>query len=933
MSTGPSERWLRIEAILERLFEIEGTSRERELIELTAGDEDLREEIRRLLAADADRSAEFDRFLDEGAAPLAEAALGDREDTVENVLPSGGRIGLYVLERILGSGGMSIVYLARRQDGAFRQDVAVKVLRHPGRHPDLVRRFRIERQILAHLRHPNIARVIDGGVADGGWPYLVMDYVEGEPITEYCARTGASLERRLDLFDAVCAAVHHAHQRLVVHRDLKPSNILVTPEGEVKLLDFGIAKLLDAGDAGFDHTVPLTETGLRLFTPDYAAPEQLKGDPITTATDVYALGVLLYEILAGERPYRLQGRRPSEIERIVCIEDPAPPSTTAVRTGAERATDTTWVDSHARQWRSHLRGDLDTICLKALRKEPELRYASAQDLAADLQRHREGLPVKARPATAGYRFGKFVRRNLLAVGASCAVVVVSLSFATYATLQGGRTEMARAVAEVEAQKATAVTDFLLDLFRASDPSLDRGDTLSVRELLERGYERVDAMKDQPLVQAEVLAVMGRAYRGAGRYDRAEQALRRALAVHEEGGIPDRDAYVHTLGVLGSTLARLERFDEALPLQRRVIEEWTARRGERDPRTAQALGALGETHYDLGEYDTAESLYTRALAVFGELGHSRPKDVIALRGNLATVYASRGDFRRAFAMTESLLVQRKQLLGDDHLEVAVDLHNLAAYSRRLGDAPRAERLYRESLAIRRQQLPDDHPSLALSLDNLAIAIGVQGRLQEAEPLFHEALEIRRRRFGDMHRLVASSYSNLSTLMTRMGEHERSLDYSAQAVEILRRVVSSPNASLAGSLRNYGASLVEVGRLDDARRVSEESLAEYVALTGANSTYAAAVRGQLAAIALEQGDAQEAEQLRRRALVDLRAAFGERHPDVATNWHGLGEALQARGLTAEADSAFSRALDVRNGLYGEGHPDTHRSAEALRSLRTR
>ena len=646
MSNGPSERWLRIDAILERLFELDGEAREAELFALTADDEGLRDEVRRLLAADADRSAEFDRFLEEGAAPLAEAVLGEREDTVENVLPAGGRIGPYVLDRTLGSGGMSIVYLARRRDGAFRQDVAVKVLRHPGRHPDLVRRFRIERQILAHLRHPNIARIIDGGVADGGWPYLVMEYVDGEPITEYCASTNASLERRLALFDAVCAAVHHAHQRLVVHRDLKPSNILVTPDGQVKLLDFGIAKLLDAGDQGFDYTVPLTETGLRLFTPDYAAPEQVKGDPITTATDVYALGVLLYELLAGERPYRLQGRRPSDIERIVCEEDPAPPSTTAVRTGADLSTGTTLVDQRAKRQRSHLRGDLDTICLKALRKEPEQRYASAQDLAADLQRHREGLPVSARPATAGYRFGKFVRRNLLPVGTASVVVVVSLAFATYATVQGGKTERARAVAELEAQKATAVTDFLLDLFRASDPTQDRGDTLSVRELLERGYERVDTMADQPLVQAEVLTVMGRAYRETGRYDRAEDALHRALAIHEDLGIPDRETYVGNLGLLGRTLSRLERFDDALPLQRRVVDEWTALAGAEDPRTAQALGALGETHYDIGEYDTAESLYTRALEVLVTHRASREADVVALRA--ATSVARTRSPRRSWS---------------------------------------------------------------------------------------------------------------------------------------------------------------------------------------------------------------------------------------------------------------------------------------------
>jgi serine/threonine-protein kinase len=822
-----------------------------------------------------------------------------------------------------------VVHLGHRTEGDFRQQVAVKVLRHPGRHPDLVRRFRMERQILADLQHPYIARILDGGVAEGGWPYLAMEYVEGEPITNYCARTGASLETRLELFRAVCEAVHHAHQRLVVHRDLKPSNILVTADGKVKLLDFGIAKLLDDDDV----LATMTATGARLFTPDYAAPEQIRGNPITTSTDVYALGVLLYELLAGERPYRLGGRSLGEIERLVCDEDPVPPATAATRPVDDGDTsDRGPADPAARRFRHRLRGDLDTICLKALRKEPSQRYASAHEFAVDLERYTEGLPVKARPATRAYRFERFVRRNRIAAAGTTALVLLSLLFAGYSTVQESRMARARAESQLEAERANEITDLLLGMFEAADPQRDRADTLSVTELLERGVERAAGLDAQPRVQAEIWSVMGRAYRGLGDYERSAELLRRSVERHEDLGIPDRESYVGSLERLGRTLALQRRHDEALQLQGRVLDARREMLGDDHPHTAIALARLAQTHLEAQHYDRAESLSTIALERLRRRPPENPEQVLDAESNLAVLHAQRGDFATAAAIAESVLVHRRALLGDDHVRVARDLHNLAGYTRRLADYDRAERLFRQALAIRRAQLPPTHPWLASTLHNLAIVVDELERHDEAEELYLEALDVRRRAFGDAHPRVASSYANLGVSMSRRGDHDRAIEYLEQGVETLRRAVEPPDASLASALRNLAATYYLAGRLDEARLAADEALEQTTALVGERSTRVGYVQNVRAAIALADGDADEAERLRREAGRIFTEALGEDHPRVAAALHGLGAALAAQDRTTEADSAFARAVRIRRAALGDEHRLTRQSIEALEELRS-
>ncbi len=487
------ERWEEIGNLYEQMLKCPPAQRAAFLDGACASDPALRREVESMVAT---HEADPD-FLERPASLL----LGPLQtiQTSGELPDEKTYLGPYRLVRPLGRGGMGEVFLAVRELATVRQTVALKVLRPGLEQSDLVRRFAAEQQILAQLAHPGIARLLDAGHTADGRPYLAMEYVDGEPITAYCDRHQLTVEQRLRLFVQVCEAVQFAHQHLVIHRDLKPSNILVAlpasarpEEGQVKLLDFGIAKMLDPDPR--DTSVLLTRTGQRLLTPAYASPEQLDGAPIATTSDVYSLGVLLYELLAGQRPYALEGKTESEVARLLAEAAPMLPSMVVAQTTANRETAPAAgpVDvgrarrSSPERLQRRLRGDLDTMVMMALRKEPERRYRSAEALAEDIERHLGGLPVRARADTLGYRARKFVRRNRWTVAAATAFVILLAGFAGAMALQQAETARQRDRAERELAKSESVTGFLTALFEANRPSEARGDTITARELLDRG---------------------------------------------------------------------------------------------------------------------------------------------------------------------------------------------------------------------------------------------------------------------------------------------------------------------------------------------------------------------------------------------------------------------------------------------------------------
>jgi eukaryotic-like serine/threonine-protein kinase len=577
MEQPSAERWRQVDALLDRVLDLPRDSRATFLDSSRTADPAVRAEVLRLLAAQ--HGAE--RFLARPAGEFALSMLASGAEVVDrDELPSPSRIGPYRVLREVGRGGMGRVFLAERDDPELRQRVALKVLRGGLASSHLVRRFLDERQILASLDHQNIARLLDGGITEDRLPWFAMEYVDGIPIDRYCAENRLDLSARLQLFLPVCDAVQYAHRNLVVHRDLKPSNILVTADGRVKLVDFGIAKLLapEAGAEGGE----LTHAGARPMTPGYASPEQLRGEPVSTASDVYAAGVLLYMLLAEQHPHLVPGRPAHEVARAILEEVPRPPSAVSA-TGLRR----------------RLRGDLDTIVLTGMRKEAERRYATVEQLAADIRRHLGGLPVTARPDTWGYRTGKFVRRHRTGVAGAVAFGVLLVGYGFTVTVHAERIGR-------EAAKTEQVRDFLVSLFTEADPGVTQGREPTASELVDEGARRVKTeLADQPEIQAEMMATLGQVYLALGRYREASEQLTAALTI-QRGivAVPD-EVEARTAQLLASALHFLGRLHEAEAIVREVVHIRRALHGESDHRVGRVLNDLGDLLHTKGELREAE----------------------------------------------------------------------------------------------------------------------------------------------------------------------------------------------------------------------------------------------------------------------------------------------------------------------------------------
>lgn len=691
------EQWARVEAIFHMALERPAEER-RGYVEGACDDPGLRAEVMSLLEEASSGDGWIDELLDRAS------ALADTFDTGAEPSSLAGRcLGAYRLEREIGRGGTSLVYLARRSDGAFDRSVAVKVLTGHANDPLLVRRFRREQQVLSDLVHPNIAALYDGGVTDEGLPYFVMEHVEGLPIDRYCQDGGLGVEDRIRLFLEVVAAVEYAHRNLVIHRDLKPSNILVTAEGHVKLLDFGLAQIV-AGEGGGPEA-GLTRRVDRWMTPEYAAPEQVRGERTTTATDVYQLGVVLYELLVGRRPYPDSGGSAFLLEKAVCETEPARPSAAAPRADSGRL-------------RRALAGDLDAIILMALRKEVPLRYPSAGALGLDLRRYLEGRPVEARQGDRRYHALKFLRRHARGVTAAALALI---AFLVVTALYTAGVARERDRARLESAKATEVTEFMLELFEAGHPEEDRGRLLTAPDLLERGIARAEALETQPALQAQVLATVGRAYHAMGDFERSDTLFERSLRLRRNHLAP-RHADVGT-----------------------------------------SLGLLGWSRLVQGDYASAEIRFDEALTIHrAALGPGHPEVANALHG-LALAINGRGRTVDAIRMLRSANEIRRARLGP-HPELANGLHDMALLLIYAGDGAGARQLAEESLAMRRRLLDPDHPAIGRSADLLAGLLQEAGEITAAEELYREALRILRQALGDDHASTLAVARRLAGLRT-------------------------------------------------------------------------------------------------------------------------------------------------------------------------
>ncbi|HEY7215378.1 MAG TPA: serine/threonine-protein kinase [Thermoanaerobaculia bacterium] len=836
------ELFQRARARFEELIEESGAERQAHLEALAASDPELAAAVADLLAADARASG----FLDRPAVPTAVQqwlAASARETAL------GQTIGPYRTVALLGRGGMGEVFLAERADGQFDQKVALKVLRRGMDSDEILRRFLRERQLLARLEHPHIARLLDGGRAPDGRPFIVMERVEGEPITLWCESHRSTVEERLRLAITCCEAVEVAHRNLIVHRDLKPSNVLVSAGGEVKLLDFGIAKLL--GEDG-EETL-LTRADVHVLTPAYAAPEQILGGPVTTATDVYALGVVLYELLTGALPHDRRATTGAELAAKVSRETVERPSA-AARKAVEAETDVE--DRRRRRLSRRLQGDLDTILLKALHRDPARRYASAAALADDLRRHLEGKPVSARPDTWGYRAAKLAERHRWGVAAA-ALIALSLVAGLAAALWQAR------VARAQAQRAEEAQQFLTSIFRIADPDQSKGAQLTARDLLDSGAARVDdELADQPELHAEMLKVLGNVYFQLALYPEALKLYEKALAIRRTLSDEPSWELAESYRRVGLTLHKTAEYAQARPFLERALAMHESRRDEiAMASTLNDLGNLSRAEGDLAgaqrlleravtlrsrgepldspelakylnnlalalqrqrKYPEAARVYERALAIHRKNEGELSSLVAGTEDNLAMVLNETGDLAGARAHNQTALAIAERLYDRPHPNLALFL-NTAGYLAAQRDAhAEAIRYYERALEVYGQTLGLDHPDAAYTLQNLGRERALAGDAKAALALHQRALRIREKAYGPNHLNVATSLHDMANAYRLLGDYAAAEAALRQSAAVFRDKAGPQDARTAGVLFDLGEILILRGRRKEAAAALQESL---------------------------------------------------------------------------------------------------------------
>jgi tetratricopeptide (TPR) repeat protein len=856
-------RWLRLETIFLAAADLPQAERAAWLDAECGDDLDLRKDVESLLDSD-DRSEGFI------VRPLQAVAqnIADGED-----VNLGHRIGPYRVLKTLGEGGMGKVYLAVRADEHYTREVAIKVMHASfSARPAMLARFRTERQILANLDHPNIARLLDGGVTDHGVPYLVMEYIDGMPLDRYCSSHLLPSEKRLRMFLSVCSAVEYAHNNLVVHRDIKPANILVASDGVPKLLDFGIAKMLhpEVLDANQTRTAEL------LMTPEYASPEQIRGEPVTTSSDVYGLGILLYELLAGVRPFRTEGKDPLQVARMICEQEPALPSV----------------------GRRELRGDLDKIVLMAIRKEPARRYPSVRQLAADVEAHLSGYPVRARTDAWGYRTGKFIRRHKVGVAATALVAMALLGAGVEMLLLARRATREETIAQREAQ-------FMATLFRAATPEVARGRTITARDLLDQGAQRLDReLAGEPEVRASMLGNIAQAYHDLGLADRALPMAENAFHLNVKTHGADSPEAASSLELFATLYRDEGKYAEAEPLFRRLVEIRRKTSKPGDVKLAWSLAALGECLYLENKDAESEPPLREALKIYKDNGADVGSEA---RNYLALLLERKGRYPEAGALLNEAAAIDLRTKGSDSPEYANSLSNLASDLMDFGDYGLAETKLRQALEIRRKVLGSDHPDLGYPLNNLAFVLREEGVPTQAEPFARESLAIRLKNQGAGHPQVAAARNTLARVLEAEGDYAGAEIEFGQALDIVKETVGLGSYTGAQILLNHSMLEFDEGKYAAAEKEARDALESLRKLGGEKTPYVALALTQVAEDRVFQGDPDAAVPLLRQAAEIRREENPPAHPEIIVAEVRLGEALTASGALVEAAQVLRGALN--------------------------
>ena len=798
-----ADRWERIQEIFHLASDLPEGERASFLHQKCQEDEELMAEVLSLLDAD-----EGEVYIDRTLADVAHEVLQTDSGSTESIPQR--EFGSWRATSILGEGGMGVVYLAERAD--LGSKAAIKILRDAWLSPARRERFAAEQRTLAQLNHPSIAALHDAGTLAEGTPWFVMEYVEGTAITAYCREHECDVKERLRLFREVCEAVQHAHSHLVVHRDLKPSNILVRKDGSVKLLDFGISKQLDS----FDALAEQTRTAVRLMTPAYAAPEQIRGDAVGVHTDVYSLGVVLYELLVGRLPFDLSGRSPGEAEKIVLEREPEKPSTAARRMELV-STGGAGVPGIGRNaWT-----DLDVLCLTAMQKDPQRRYRTVDALVRDVDHFLRNEPLEARADSARYRIRKFVsrhRRSLSAGGAAIAAIILLTAFYTY------RMASARNTAIAEASRAERIQKFTLDLLQGGDQSVGPSDSIRVVTLVDRGVQEAQSLTREPATQAAIFETLGNIYTKLGKFPRADTLLRASLDQRRRlfgSEHPDVAQSLVSLGELRVAQAEYDTavalIDQGLAMARRTLPP-------NHPAIAKDVVSMGLALIEKGDYDKAITVLDTAVVLQTTLDPSSPELSEAMSA-LANTHFYAGHYAISDTLNRKALAMDRRIYGPAHAQVADDLMNLGAIQQEFGNFVEAEKFHRQALDITRKWYGENHPETASNLTLVGRALVSQKRLDEGAVMLKEAVAICERVYGPVHPRVASALNELGRVAQQQGKLDEAEADFRRIFQIYRTVYNDKHYYIGIAESNLAGVYHERKQYTEAERLFRDVLRRY------------------------------------------------------------------------------------------------------------
>ncbi len=864
--------WKQIEEIVDEALEYSGEDRRQFIAEQCGDDEHLKAKVTKYLNAIADSTG----FLEDEDTIQKQLFIQDYIEDSDAPGSSliGTVVGNYKIIELLGYGGLGSVFLAERADGEFEHQVALKVLRRGMDTPKNISRFQLEREILAELSHPNIAQLYDGGVTDDGLPYLIMEYIDGTPIDVYCDQQQLSIAERLSLFEDICDSVQYAHNNLIIHRDLKPSNIMVTEGGDVKILDFGISKLIRDE---MDESATETKESHQMLTPGYAAPEQFSYEAITTAIDNYALGALLYKLLAGVPLFDLDGKDRTEIEQIVTNQTPIAPSKRLQQLSRDiqkRSAENRNTSIH--DLTSTLKGDLDAIILKAVRKEPEARYESPAQLKEDIQRYRNEEAVVARSDAFSYHFSKFVKRNKWPIAAAAVLIILSTGFGIFYTYQ---ISQERNQAQLEAERAQQVTNFLVSILQLNNPSESAGRQITVEDAMNRGIENLPQQDMAPLNRAIILGTIGSIQANNGNLDQGGNALQKAMNFVTDS-----------------------------------LEQQTTK--------SLAVGTeFAEWHTTVGNNEEAEQVFDITDSLFHTNNLTQSTKYQAHLLNYSDFLQENAQYKKSLDVLDQLeqSLNNLSVQTETSRDYRSDLYNSRGRAyKNLGENRKALENLDKALNLKEEIYGENNPKIAKLYHNMGVVHATIGEFKQAQQMAEKSYEIKLEVFEPTHQLVGSTLRLLANTAMELGNYDQALNYIEESVEINKQKHGVDHFRYALSLREYAKTLSRTGRIEDAKQQIEKATTIITENYGAGHPYHGYMMNTHGDIYFRADNYQKAMEYGDKTIANFSNNFGDQHPNLGRAYANQGKyALHTEQINL-ADSLLTTSISIMEQHFDEGNP---------------